>query len=283
MDDRFAGEDPEKGLGCLVKLQVVAYFVQPHRGDKGQEVGNDESDGDDDAESELIFGITNAEFLDAFRSRVEALVSDVGGVVALKGAEGEVADVLPLVQVLAPEQGWVGVDVLVEAGEGVEESHQEEQDLRHQGSDGGDQEAVGVVAYDRGQPDGEDRGFQREELFTFRETLAVGERPDQGVDGGEGDRKCQEHPAAEEAGDGDPVGHAVDHHEEHQREDPHAHEHHRWIRVCEVLASFDKEGSGRSPCQGEQGDDGGDDDSGVEVTGAESDVDLLNGLGLKVY
>ena len=174
----------------------------------------------------------------------------------------------------------MGIDVLVEAGEGVEESHQEEQDLRHQGSDGGDQEAVGVVAYDRGQPEGEDRGFQREELFIFRETLAVGERPDQGVDGGEGDRKCQEHPAAEEAGDGDPVGHAVDHHEEHQREDPHAHEHHRWIRVCEVLASFDKEGSGRSPGQGEQGDDGGDDDSRVEVSGAESDVGLLDGLGL---
>ena len=49
-----------------------------------------------------------------------------------------------------------GVDVLVEAGEGVEESHQEEQDLRHQGSDGGDQEAVGVVAYDRGQPQSKD-------------------------------------------------------------------------------------------------------------------------------
>ena len=161
VDDRFAGEDPEKGLGCLIKLKVVAYFVQPHRGDKGQEVGNDESDGDDDAESELIFGITNAEFLDAFLSRVEALVSDVGGVVALKGAEGEIADVLllPLVQVLAPEQGWMGVDVLVEAGEGVEESHQEEQDLRHQGSDGGDQEAVGVMAYDRGQPEGEDRSL----------------------------------------------------------------------------------------------------------------------------
>ena len=43
MDDRFADEDPEKGLGCLVKLKVVAYFVQPKGGDKGQEVGNDES------------------------------------------------------------------------------------------------------------------------------------------------------------------------------------------------------------------------------------------------
>ena len=166
-------------------------------------------------------------------------------------------------------------------GEGIEESHQEEQDLRHQGSDGGDQEAVRVVAYDRGQPQGEDRGFQGDELFTFRETLAVGEGPDQGVDGGEGDGKCKEHPAAEEAGDGDPVGHAVDHHEEHQREDPHAYEHHRWIRVCEVLASFDKEGSGRSPCQGEQGDDGGDGDPGVEVAGTQSNVGLLNGLGLR--
>ena len=56
VDDRFAGEDPEKVLGCLIKLKVVAYFVQPHRGDKGQEVGNDENDGDDNAESNLIFG-----------------------------------------------------------------------------------------------------------------------------------------------------------------------------------------------------------------------------------
>ena len=43
MDDRVGHEDPEKGLGCLVKLKVVAYFVQPKGGDKGQEVGNDES------------------------------------------------------------------------------------------------------------------------------------------------------------------------------------------------------------------------------------------------
>ena len=152
VDDWLCREDPEKGLRCLIKLKVVAYFVQPHRGDKGQEVGNDESDGDADAESELIFGITNPEFLDAFLARVETLVSDVGGVVALKGAEGEVADVLllPHVQVLAPEQGRVGVDVLLEAGEGVEESHQEEQDLRHQGRDGGDQEAVGMMAYNGG-------------------------------------------------------------------------------------------------------------------------------------
>ena len=56
-------------------------------------------------------------------------------------------------------QGRVGVDVLLEAGEGVEESHQEEQDLRHQGSDGGDQEAVRVMAYDRGQPESEDRSL----------------------------------------------------------------------------------------------------------------------------
>ena len=66
VDDRVGVEDPEKSLGCLIKLKVVAYFVQPHRGDKGQEVRDDESDGDDDAESELIFGITNAEFLDPF-------------------------------------------------------------------------------------------------------------------------------------------------------------------------------------------------------------------------
>ena len=43
VDDRLGVEDPEKGLGCLVKLKVVAYFVQPKGGDKGQEVGNDES------------------------------------------------------------------------------------------------------------------------------------------------------------------------------------------------------------------------------------------------
>ena len=56
VDDRFAGEDPEKGLGCLIKLKVVAYFVQPHRGDKGQEVGNDESDGDDYVDDDF-FGV----------------------------------------------------------------------------------------------------------------------------------------------------------------------------------------------------------------------------------
>ena len=64
----------------------------------------------------------------------------------------------------------------------------------------------------------------------------------------------------------------------HQGEHPQGDHEQGWVRVRNVLASFDEVGARCSPGQGEQGDNGRDDDLFGEVAGAEADEGLLHGL-----
>ena len=165
MNNRIGWNEPEECLGCLIQLQVVADLVQPEGGSEGEGVGEDEGEEEADAEGRLI-GVTDSKLLDTFLVWVKALGGEVGAV-AFKSAEGQVSNVLIFPSVFAPEQDGMRVDVLQEAREGVDEPHDQDQDLRDQGADRGDQEAVGMVPDDGGQPKGIDGSLQEEKLSFF--------------------------------------------------------------------------------------------------------------------